>query len=480
LLSTNAKDIGTLYLIFSLFSGLLGTAFSVLIRMELSGPGVQYIADNQLYNSIITAHALLMSTPFYLVLALLFTITIQISWYVKRNRAGGVELRGATLTAKSILKELFISNLRDLDSNSDLSSVTFRLTNLIRRVLYHNGITVEGWTSTLVDSILSLVLNLLISNGTCRTEDKNLRKKPITKCADKGTRDYLRYFTSGNGAIVVREFLSLERVTTNRKLIRKFSSKAGENTLRGSEKSNQSVKSNISIKDISNFKNLVAGFELIKSKPGNITKGVTGETLSVIDLDYFLTIERRLQDGKFKLGPARRIKIPKPGENSTRPLTMAYIRESIVKKAVQLALEPVYEENFRYYSQGFRPGIKPAIQFLESNFHSSKYIIEADFHKAFPSIPHNKLIYLLKTRIKCEKHFCLICFDLEAGYVELGQLQGRSVSGTPQVSLLSPPLSNVYFHELDKFRDGILKEYSQSKTCRKRKEYESLENKMKY
>lgn len=58
--SSNAKDIGTLYLIFALFSGLLGTAFSVLIRMELSGPGVQYIHDNQLYNSIITAHAILM------------------------------------------------------------------------------------------------------------------------------------------------------------------------------------------------------------------------------------------------------------------------------------------------------------------------------------------------------------------------------------------------------------------------------------
>jgi len=59
-LSSNAKDIGTLYLIFALFSGLLGTAFSVLIRLELSGPGVQYIADNQLYNSIVTAHAILM------------------------------------------------------------------------------------------------------------------------------------------------------------------------------------------------------------------------------------------------------------------------------------------------------------------------------------------------------------------------------------------------------------------------------------
>lgn len=59
-LSTNAKDIGTLYLMFALFSGLLGTAFSVLIRLELSAPGVQYIADNQLYNNIITAHAILM------------------------------------------------------------------------------------------------------------------------------------------------------------------------------------------------------------------------------------------------------------------------------------------------------------------------------------------------------------------------------------------------------------------------------------
>ena len=59
-LSSNAKDIGVLYLIYALFAGLVGTAFSVLIRLELPGPGVQYIADNQLYNSIITAHAIIM------------------------------------------------------------------------------------------------------------------------------------------------------------------------------------------------------------------------------------------------------------------------------------------------------------------------------------------------------------------------------------------------------------------------------------
>jgi len=266
-------------------------------------------------------------------------------------------------------------------------------------------------------------------------------------------------------------------VATNKKLIRKFSSKVGKNTLRGNEKPNQSVKSNISIKDISNFKNLVAAFELIKSNLGNITKGVTPETLNVIDLDYLLTIERRLQDGKFKRGPARRIKIPKSGENITRHLTMAYLRKSLVQKAVQLALESGHEEKFRNYSHGFRPGTKPAIQFLESNFYSFKYILEADFHKAFPSIPpHNKLIDLLKTIIQCEKIISLICSGLDAVYLEEGQLEERSVSGTPQVSLLSPLLSNVYFYELDK--DGIL--YSQGKTCRKTKEYESLENKMKY
>jgi heme/copper-type cytochrome/quinol oxidase subunit 1 len=61
LYSTNAKEIGTLYLIFAIFAGMIGTAFSVLIRLELSAPGVQFLAgDNQTFNVIVTAHALIM------------------------------------------------------------------------------------------------------------------------------------------------------------------------------------------------------------------------------------------------------------------------------------------------------------------------------------------------------------------------------------------------------------------------------------
>jgi len=64
--STNTKEIGTLYLIFSVFASIIGTAFSVLIRLELLSPGVQFLqGDYQLFNIIISAHAFIMSTPFH-------------------------------------------------------------------------------------------------------------------------------------------------------------------------------------------------------------------------------------------------------------------------------------------------------------------------------------------------------------------------------------------------------------------------------
>jgi len=60
LFSTNHKDIGTLYLVFSMMAGILGTGLSVLMRMELQEPGLQIFGDPAVYNVVMTSHGLVM------------------------------------------------------------------------------------------------------------------------------------------------------------------------------------------------------------------------------------------------------------------------------------------------------------------------------------------------------------------------------------------------------------------------------------
>ena len=95
------------------------------------------------------------------------------------------------------------------------------------------------------------------------------------------------------------------------------------------------------IKEISNMKNLVTAYELIKSKPGNMTPGVSVDTLDGVSLRILQNIQTQLRAGTYRFPPARRIQIPKPGKMETRPLTIASPRDNIVQKAVMLVIEPL-------------------------------------------------------------------------------------------------------------------------------------------
>lgn len=300
----------------------------------------------------------------------------------------------------------------------------------------------------------------------------------------KNCRNTGLLFRGGDGVVVVRGFPGRTAVTLLKG--RYYSSKAGDTiAIRGSESKSTLIRDteSINIKAISNIKNLVAAYELIKSNPGNMTSAVDDVTLDGLTLNYLKNVQSQLRAGTFNFGPARRINIPKPGSrDKTRPLTIASPREKIVQKAMQMVLEPVYEKEFLDTSHGFRPnkGTYSAIRYLDSNFQSTSFVIEADFSQAFSSISHEKLLKLLGEKIKCQKTMSLIRSGLKAGFVELGVLHEHLITGTPQGSILSPLLCNVFLHELDVFIESLKAKYNTVGRRKRNKEYMSLQNKMKY
>jgi group II intron reverse transcriptase/maturase len=294
----------------------------------------------------------------------------------------------------------------------------------------------------------------------------------------------LRSLTRGDGVVVVRKLVG--RTTVQNRGIKHFSSKAGllKQMKRGSDQKNipEPNFNNVNIKKIANLKNLILAYETIKSKPGNMTPGIDNITLDGIDLKYFKNIQVRLKQGIYRFPPARRIEIPKAGKSKTRILSIGSPRDKIVQKAIQQVMGAEYEKLFLECSHGFRPnkGTDTAMQYLEAKFQSVHYIIEADFSKAFDIIQHRKLLEIIKINCKCTKTLQLIKSSLTAGYMELGELHLNLEQGTPQGSILSPLLCNIYLHELDKYIEELKIIYNKGNHRKRNKEYEKLTNKLKY
>lgn len=168
----------------------------------------------------------------------------------------------------------------------------------------------------------------------------------------------------------------------------------------------------------------------------------------------------QLKRKTFKPLPSKRVYIPK-GNDEYRPLGISAIESKIVESGITRILGSIYEADFFDYSYGFRP-YKNAHQALKVvgdriNGKPVNHVVEADIKGFFDNVEHDLLMEFIRIRIKDSSLLSLIERFLKAGYVDKHHLV-QTDRGTPQGSILSPMLSNIFLHYvLDKwFNDVVL------------------------
>jgi group II intron reverse transcriptase/maturase len=183
----------------------------------------------------------------------------------------------------------------------------------------------------------------------------------------------------------------------------------------------------------------------------NSSPGVDGKYWHNYSLESYLRIPELLvefKSGKYKAPAIRRVYIPK-GKTGTRPLGIPTIEDKILQEGVRRILTPVYEEDFKSFSYGFRSGCSAhqAIEYMfkEVSFKGMHHIIDADIKNYFGSINHGIMREFLDRRVKDGVIRKMIDKWLKAGILEGKQLSYPK-EGTPQGGLISPLLSNVFLH----------------------------------
>lgn len=201
---------------------------------------------------------------------------------------------------------------------------------------------------------------------------------------------------------------------------------------------------------------LYMAYNNIQSKPGNMTPGIVPTTLDGMSKEAFTELSDLLKDESFNFKPGRRIQVPKPKGKSTPPLTIAPPRDKIVQEAMRIILSAIYEPTFLDSSHGFRPqkSCHTALKHVYTKFKGVSWIIEGEINKCFDTIDHHKLVKLIESKILDKQFTKLIWKSLRAGYFEFRVLENNLI-GTPQGSIISPVLANIFLHQLDTFVEKL-------------------------
>jgi len=206
---------------------------------------------------------------------------------------------------------------------------------------------------------------------------------------------------------------------------------------------------------------LQAAYDKVKANDGS--SGIDGQSFADIEkhgLEKFLfDLGEELRKRTYRPQAVKRVWIDK-ANGSKRPLGIPTIKDRVAQAVCKMIIEPIFEADFEDSSYGFRPerSAKDAMKAIKEYLQNGKTeVLDADLNSYFDTIPHDKLLIVLKQRIADPRILELIEMWLKSPIFEDGQFKGgkKQKVGTPQGGVISPLLANIYMHLVDKIVNNV-------------------------